>query len=45
VIDGASGERRRDRIEPWKTGGVRVPVGEEFIWEQLTGKPWWGQRS
>jgi len=45
VIDGASGERRRDRIEPWKTGGVRVPVGEDFTWEQLTGKPWWGQRS
>jgi hypothetical protein len=41
VIDGASGERRRDRIEPWKTGGVRVPVGEEFSWKELTGHPWW----
>jgi len=41
VIDGASGERRRDRIEPWTTGGVRVPVGEEFSWEELTGRPWW----
>ena len=42
VIDGASGEPRRDRIEPWKRdGGTRVPVGEEFTWESLTGHRWW----
>jgi hypothetical protein len=38
VIDGASGLRRRDRIEPWLTTALPVPVGEDFSWEELTGR-------
>ncbi len=43
VVDGASGTERRERaVEGAK---VRVPVGEDFSWKDVAGRPWWGQRS
>lgn len=43
VVDGASGTQRRERAV--EGAAVRIPVGEDFSWKDVTGKPWWGQRS
>jgi hypothetical protein len=43
VVDGASGARRDVAAAPGVA--VRGPVGEDFRWKDVAGKPWWGQRS
>lgn len=43
VVDGASGTERGEAAV--EGPAVRVPVGEDFSWKDVTGKPWWGQRS
>lgn len=43
VVDGASGTERRETAG--EGVAIRVPVGEDFSWKDVAGKPWWGQRS
>jgi hypothetical protein len=43
LIDGATGERRDERQSD--TPPTRLPVGEDFSWQELTGRRWLGQVS